>query len=401
MGIMEQLQDTTQRMDTRGQQHGHKLDSNALAHNSLKLFGNSEIGMIANAQASLNQSNLLDFDTIFSVSDVVDAVNYKSGDVSSIFNGLMERHCKALIDGDPIADTAAFWRVYPQLTKYWDRKYLKEYGPAQEAMRSQGISTGLNIIPWIADAESELGATNGELRERVLMRQLRSNGPWTALIAELGKVDYLAAMSFCDWRSNMWADFIEQRNHDELMNGTEPEQQVKWQFKARELQLEIEQQFVLDWWNWYNGVASINGNFISAYQQVEAIRASRWNEPWRPMDMRPVLAMLSKDVPSEQALPVYMDNGMPGLRWKEVSMWLAGQPVPETMLIRFPTGKLVGNLDVDRLNMLHIGALPFNQDPMSDAQLRYAGALEERIWQITGYVGSDSNVAVMIPGDLP
>ena len=396
MGIMEQLQDTSNAFANVRKQQGATLDPNMLTYNSLKLFGNSEIGMIANAQASLNQSQLLDFDTIFSVSDVVDAVNYKSGDVSPIFNGLMERHCMALINGDPIADTAAFWRVYPQLTKYWDRKYLKEYGPAQEAMRSQGISTGLNIIPWIADAESELDATNGELRERVLMRQLRSNGPWTALIAELGKVDYLAAMSFCDWRSNMWADFIEQRNHDELMNGAGPEQQAKWQFKARELQLEIEQQFVLDWWNWYYGVASVNGNFISAYQQIEAIRASRWNEPWRPMDMRPVLAMLSKDVPSEHALPTYMDNGMPGARWAEVNRWIAGQPVPETMLLRTPFG-----MNPQPGYILDLTGQLCANDAMSQIQISYAQNLGESKWQLAGYVGGDSNVAVMIPGDLP
>ena len=398
MGIMKQLQDMSKVFVNVDKQQGHTLDPNMLSYNSLKLFGNSEIGMIANAQASLNQSNLLDMSTLFSVSDVVDAVNYKSGDVSPIFNGLMERHCQALINGEPIADTAAFWRVYPQLTKYWDRNYLKEYGPAQEAMRSQGVSTGLNIVNWIENASIALKDCNLELRERLLMRQLRANGPWTSLIVELGKVDYLAAMSFVDWRTNMWADFIEQRNHDELMNGSGPEQQAKWQLKSRELQVEIERQFVLDWWEWYHRTASLNGHFVAAYHQIEAIRASRWTEPWRPLDMRPVLAMLTTDLIPEHALPTlptYMENGMPGLRHMEVKQWLAGQAVPETMLIRFPVGHSRAT------PMLHIAALPFNEDPMSNAQLLYAGALEERVWQITGYVGGDSNVAVMIPGDMP
>ena len=391
MGIMEQLQDMSKVFVKVDKEQGHILDPNMLSYNSLKLFGNNEIGMIANAQASLNQSNLLDMSTLFSVSDVVDAVNYKSGDVSPIFNGLMERHCQAFLQGEVVSDTAAFWRVYPQLTKYWDRKYLKEYGPLQSMMSLQPIS-------WIENAAGELKRCNLELRERLLMRQLRANGPWTSLIVELGKADYLAAMSFVDWRTNMWADFIEQRNHDELMNGMGPEQQAKWQLKSRELQVEIEQQFVLDWWDWYNGVASLNGNFVTAYHQVEAIRASRWTEPWRPLDMRPVLAMLSTDLIPEQSLPTlptYMDNGMPGLRHMEVKQWLAGQAVPETMLIRFPTGHSRAT------HMLHIAALPFNEDPMSNAQLLYAGALEERVWQITGYVGGDSNVAVMIPGDMP
>ena len=398
MGIMEQLQDMSKVFVNVDKQQGHMLDPNMLSYNSLKLFGNSEIGMIANAQASLNQSNLLDLSTLFSVSDVVDAVNYKSGDVSPIFNGLMERHCQALIHDALIADTAAFWRIYPQLTKYWDRQYLKEYGPLQAALYSQRTSTQINISPWVENASIALKDCNVELRERLLMRQLRANGPWTSLIVELGKADYLAAMSFVDWRTNMWADFIEQRNHDELMNGMGLEQQAKWQLKSRELQVEIEQQFVLDWWDWYNGVASLNGNFVTAYHQVEAIRTSRWTEPWRPLDMRPVLAMLSADLIPEQSLPTlptYMENGMPELRHMEVKQWLAGQPVPETMLIRFPVGHN------HETRMLHIAALPFNKDPMSNAQLIYAGTLEERVWQIVGYVGSDSDVAVMIPGDMP
>ena len=383
MGIMEQLQDMSKISVNVDKQQGHMLDPSILTYNSLKLFGNSEIGMIANAQASLNQSDLLDFSTLFSVSDVVDAVNYKSGDVSPIFNGLMERHCQALIDGDPIADTAAFWRVYPQLTKYWDRKYLKEYGSAQEIMRSPGVS---NVVDWIENASIALKDCNNELRERLLMRQLRANGPWTALITELGTTDYLAAMSFVDWRTNAWADFIEKRNHDEMMNGMGLEQQAKWQLKSRELQVEIEQQFVLDWWYWYSGVASINGNFVTAYHQIEAIRTSRWTEPWRPLDMRPVLAMLN-----ENLIP------KPDLRHIEVKQWLAGQPVPETILI-----KCLGNMFQQTTgDMLHLGPQPYNPDPMSQIQLTYARSLDEITWQFMGYVGGDSNVAVLIPGDMP
>ena len=390
MGIMEQLQDMSKAFVNVDKQQGHMLDPNMLSYNSLKLFGNSEIGIIANAQASLNQSNLLDFSTLFSVSDVVDAVNYKSGDVSPIFNGLMERHCQVFLQGEVVADTAAFWRVYPQLTRYWDRKYLKEYGPLQSLMH-------LATERWIEDASLELKNCNNELRERLLMRQLRANGPWTALITELGTTDYLAAMSFVDWRTNAWADFIEKRNHDELMNGMGPEQQAKWQLKSRELQVEIEQQFVLDWWYWYNGVASINGNFVTAYHQVEAIRASRWTEPWRPLDMRPVLAMLSANPIPEPSLPAHMDNGMPGLRHMEVKQWLAGQPVPETMLIQSPPNMFQHEVG----HMLHLGPQPYNPDPMSQTQLTYARSLDEITWQFMGYVGADSDVAVLIPGNMP
>ena len=361
------------------------LDLNEVTRNSLMLMGAGEIGMVANAQAGLNHSGLLDVNTMFVMSDVIDAVNYKTGDISPVLNGLLECYCKALKDGVDLGDSVAVNRVRPMLEKYWDQFHRGHFGPLKEYFH-------VRPVEWIDQAIEGLEEMIEDEKVRVHLRSMRANGPVDWLLRYIDD-DILKVMQEYDhWRSVIWSDFI--RYRDKMLE--DASQESAWsvfeglKIMSRKLNEDVNMSFV-------DNLISMMGNerfqpdagyepgtLIGAYQQWEAVRPNRWNAN-KEMNMKPLLAVLQADVPGLMA---------------EMQVWADGNVI-ETLLIKANNPWNQGDniwyngkgvlMEPDGARQQRLN------DPMSLELLDHAYWTGEEHWTFLGMVGGDSNVMVLTP----
>ena len=373
------------------------LNLSMVTHNSLNLWGNSLLGQIANAQAALNHTGLLDLSTMFVMSDVVDAVNYKNGDATPIFDGLMKRAADHLAEGELLANSPATGRIMPRLTQYWISQGYEE--------RHGQMPTMLDNTDWIIDAVSATGNVLAEMDERLRYRMLRANGPVSGLLDICSQSAYRTAHVYDGGRRSRWANFMQERGKawtamsrsgaaPGVMYKLEQQFDAEWQAKSRRVQemltrefLELARDYISQ-----GGTAHIPGSFLNTYQQMEAVKGSRWRTG-RPLNLQPILDMIISD---EELLV------------SEVDAWARQPGVDDTLLVltRGATGPPPERISgIDRLwaksgdilewdgNMLGQFII---QDRFSSNMLNVARYTGESKWQYAGVVGGDSSVLVLI-----
>ena len=371
------------------------MDDREILHLNLKLWGNSEIGMVANAQAGLNHSGLLTLNQVFSVSNVVDAVNYKTGDVTPVLDGLMDTYCWAVRNGKPLARSAATMRVLPRLKKYWDANGLRDsLGPIENYI--QWIK-----VPWIDAAEDELKDCVAEAFQRLRFRELRANGPIKNLTSVMPARVYEHIFAFMDWRDTQWANFMKELADRE--GEIKPEER---RFKSKLLNQQVEASFLNYFHTLYEECQPQDkyawGDFCRAYQQAEAVKTSRWAGQ-RPLTLHPIIAMHQAvmDLTKED------DNADNEHLAFEVMGWNQC-PAEESILVKAPEPINLENLDAtDKLFVTWDGKLlTFDDsylttiavtDKLSVTVLDHALLMDEKRWLLQGMVGGNSDVAVFTP----
>ena len=372
------------------------LNLNMVTNQSLELWGNSLLGQIANAQAALNHTNLLDTDTMFIMSDVVDAVNYKNGDATPVLDGLMKKMANHLAGGGMLADSPATGRIMPRLTRYWiDECYENDHGQMPDL---------LDNMDWIINTTGAMDNALTEMDDRLRYRMLRANGPVSGLLDICDQAAYRTVNIFDASRRSRWANFMQERGKAwTLMNrsNTPPGAMYKlqqqfddeWRAKSRKVQEALILEFLRTARDYINEKDDfhVNGMFLNAYQQVEAVKSSRWSSG-RPLNLQPVLDMIISERDDMIA---------------EADAWSNQPGVDDTLLVR--TTGAVGSAEAGSPRGLlwstHGDILEWDgnmlgpfiiQDRFSANMLNVAKATGENLWQYAGIVGGDSNVLVLI-----
>ena len=282
------------------------FNPSVVSRDCLTLYGNGEIGQVANWQAVLNHGGLLDERTMFSVSDVVDAVNYKSGDVEPVLAGLRSRAMEHLVDGGKLPYGAPLTRVWRQLEQAWSTAgYADSYGPLRMSEVSEPVE-------WVDLLTGELGRCEEILFELLKLRKLRCNGPVGALLCDdVPRRAYEQVMSWDRWRSGSWSEFLRRRNaHDKEMEKRTFQERVAsgavYNSKARELSQESDDRFLS-----LVELREVGPGYMAvAYLQIEAVRGSRLASE-QPMRFGPLVALAREDGAFSDELEAFALYGRP------------------------------------------------------------------------------------------
>ena len=381
------------RKELEGDAVVRELDLNQMSMNSMALYGNGEIGMIANWQAVLNHSGALTPDLYFNVSDVVDAVNYKSGDVQPVLLGLKDAVIQCIIDqkinnsDHKLARGAALQRIFRQLQKEWKiRGHEQEHGP----LRLDDISKEYD---WTRRNNQALLETDLFLQEELTMRKLMANGVPNALVYDHLVPDWAfeLVLEWNDLRSGTWAEFLSRRQSQETMNADLSFQekrtmQERFSLEAQEISDRINMDFIYR--IMYNKNSLDNPGATSlAYLMIEAVRDSRWISS-RPMNFGPLIKMTEDGISThitQNELTTIAGLGKPGI----------------SVLVKCRDNKQAESLaSVSWIDGRMDSISEFTDDKMSREVL--AHCIEHcmggnKLFNVLGRVGGDTNIVVLIP----
>ena len=232
----------------------------AFLNENIGNLGNGIIGKVANAQAGLNHSDKLTKNQMFNVSDVVDASNYNDGNADGIYNGLLERYCELVRNGEPLAASAAVYRVIDQASAYWDKR---DYGVHGGSFREL---VQLRNIPWITEcieqSEDDLKLLDNRLWERLIL----CNGPLgNLLVDDLDDEVKRTALTYDRACRARWAAILGAQ-------GRPTEDEV----------LQVLTHNREDLIRCLQETQDFPGELFCALQQIEALSANRW-QAQRPM----------------------------------------------------------------------------------------------------------------------
>ena len=167
---LSRISDSANRPNLRMEQ----VDPEQIAMKTLELYGNSEIGMVANWQAMLNHGGYLDLDTMFSMSEVIDAVNYRSGHIEPVLSGLKSRAIETLLSGKKLPSGTPLNRIFGQLAKEWKNRGLEvEHGPLIKSEISERIDWYESVVKAMDQVVEKLIRFSPE-KEITLQRSSRS-----------------------------------------------------------------------------------------------------------------------------------------------------------------------------------------------------------------------------------
>ena len=366
-----------------------EVKSSDIVKSVLDLHAVGEIGRIANAQAGLNHSGLLDMSNAFSMSDVIDAVNYRSGDVSPVYKGLLETYCDALASGKFLAESAAVERVIPEVVKHWnDHGYTANFGEIERFIQS-----ARKRVAWLDKIENgrELGLNSLQLH--LNMRMLRANGPVKQLVEPALPWAYSEAAAFQDYRASRWREYFSLKQKAESDHAAEKLSMAQWIWHAKNLNREINQEFR----NRLLTICSERGQgfmFLRAYLHTEVIKPKVFERDRRKMiahcQMRPVIEAYA-----------WAQEERHGILIGAVETFVRNSE--ETVIIKAPShisGMPLG-CEFEWIDgMLSIHENSFRlviQDNVSFVQLEYAAVTGERKYRFKGWAGHDSEYMVLTP----
>ena len=252
------------------------LDGTEIARESIQMYGNSDIGMVANWQALLNHSGLLDTSVMFSISDVVDAVNYKTGDVEPIMKALKNKAVDAVLNGEKLARGGPLNRVFRQLQQEWK---FQGFDIPSEVLVKKNISEEKR---WVKTLVESLEANAEYLRTKLLYRKLQANGSIAALTKDdVSNNAYAAVMDWDELKNATWSEFLKRRQaaEDQAEDISFTERRAmgeKFNLESRELSRKINEDFVTMLLIESSKSSYIAGEIAVAHIQLEAVKESRW-----------------------------------------------------------------------------------------------------------------------------
>lgn len=352
--------------------------------NALSLFGNGDLGQIANLQAGLNHSGLLDDSCLFVVSDVVDAVNYKTGDVSPVQNGLLERYCRAVKEGRPLAASPAVQRVLPLVESYWRVNYAEEY---------PDLKIRVEPMPWIEELTVGLGAVVDNLRQELHFRQMFANGPVSWLVHELSDPAYEWVLGFNQRHSQTWKQHLQEREAAVNMAATDREMfrvVAEWEEKTRQVTLQLQCVFL---GNIMGLPIAEQAERFAAWQQIEALRGTRI-AAGRPVNFRLMVWDWEK-------LPKEIGERRAELE-ESRTKWAREMPI-ESLVVSVQDEELLGGIR-ELLTFRWDGAVLVGGEcriAVLDGKCRdllnWRREGGDRYWQYVGRVGGDGLAMVLVP----
>ena len=252
------------------------LDRTEIARESIQIYGNSDIGMVANWQALLNHSGLLDTKVMFSISDVVDAVNYKTGDVEPIMKALKNKAVDAVLNGKKLARGGPSNRVFRQLQQEWK---FQGFDIPSEVLVKKHISEEKS---WIRMLVESLEANAEYLRTKLLYRKLQANGSIAALTKDnVSNNAYAAVIDWDELKNATWSEFLKRRQsaEDQIEDMSFTERRAmgeKFNLESRELSRKINENFVTMLLVESSKRGYIAGEIAVAHIQLETVKESRW-----------------------------------------------------------------------------------------------------------------------------
>ena len=365
------------------------VENKDIVRSVLDLYAVGEIGRIANAQAGLNHSGMLDMSNAFSMSDVIDAVNYRSGDVTPVYEGLLQTYCDKIVAGEELAGSAAVERVLGEVMRFWNEHEYREYFG-----EIQGSELKRKKVPWIETVDMAREQALNSLQLHLNMRLLRSNGPVRELITPSTQKGYDMAAEFQDFRSTKWQEYFELRRRSQNDAHAVRLTDAEWLWHAKMLNREINERFR----NMLEHICSEDAqgwSFLRAYLHTEVIKVKEHRRDERRSVancvMRPVI----------EAYGWAMEQGYETVM-AAVETFIRGSE--ETVLVKAPSriADMPAHIECTWQNgMLSIGEGNRLQlliaHEVSFIQLEYAAISAERKYRFEGWAGGDTEIMVLTP----
>lgn len=364
------------------------LNPMRMMRSAVSLQGNGQIGQIANLQAGLNHSGLLGDDTLFVVSDVVDAVNYKSGDVTPVLHGLLERYCREIREGNALADSAAVRRVLPLVERHWAENYAAEYPEGRLRLERRS---------WIKAAQEGLEQARADAELSLWHREMFANGPVDWLLCPLQRDEtYREAIEFNELHSRSWRDLLQEREQEraELPEGNENllrQFDARWSVRLTDLARDLQEAFLVK----LLGMRNYAVELLAAWQQIEALRGTRIMAG-RPLNLRLMLW--------EEEQFDFSDRDWEWIRQARQD-W-AGGMVLESLLLPLAPEQMESldwamgerlRWDGRSLESEDGGEMLAVLNSAAGDLLRWRAVGGEKLWQWHGLVGGDGPVGVLLP----